>query len=108
MGAGRAGFLKLFRHQWSLEDLLADDMTQSMMRADGVDPNLVRTLFSELKGRGRAGTAHPVKRRLRVFCRHAFNRFLPCKLPSGPDGPCLQGSLLVVSAAVAWLALGRL
>ena len=28
-----------------LDDLLADDVIQSMMQADGVDPSLVRTLF---------------------------------------------------------------
>ena len=27
-----------------LDDLLADDVIQSMMQADGVDPSLVRTL----------------------------------------------------------------
>ena len=28
-----------------LDDLLADDVIQSMMQADGVDPSLVRTLL---------------------------------------------------------------
>lgn len=108
MSAACAKSQKSLQHQWSLEELLADDMIQSMMQADGVSPILVRTLFSEMEGRSRAGTARPVTHRLRVLCRRAFNRLLACRLPSGPDGPYLQGGLLVVSAAVAWLALGRL
>ena len=107
MGAACTKYQKSFQHQWSLEELLADDMTRTMMQADGVSPTLVRTLFSEVKGRSRAGTFRPVKPRLHVLCRRAFNRLLAYRLPSGPDGPYLQGSLLVVSAAVAWLALGR-
>ena len=98
---------KSFRHQWNLEELLADDIIRTMMQADGVSPTLVRTLFSEVKGRSRAGTLRPVKHRLRVLCRRAFDRLLACRPPLGPDGPYLQGSLLVVSAAVAWLAFGR-
>ena len=98
---------KSFRHQWGLEELLADDMTRTMMQADGVSPTLVRTLFSEAKGKSRAGTLRPVKHRLRVLCRRAFDRFLACRLPPGPDDPYLQGSLLIFSAAVAWLAMRR-
>lgn len=107
MSAACSGFRKFFQHQSSLEDLLADDMIRSMMQADGVSPTSIRTLFFEVE-RTRPGTARPTKHRLRILCRRALNRLLPCGFPPGPDGLYLQDSLLVVSVAVAWLALGRL
>ena len=94
--------------QSNLEDLLADDMIQSMMQADSVSPDLVRDLMSKVAGRGRAGLTRPFMHRLRALRRRASNSFSACRLPSGPSDPYLQGSLLVVSAAAAWFALARL
>ncbi|NPD69349.1 hypothetical protein HN018_26305 (plasmid) [Lichenicola cladoniae] len=93
------------QHQSSLEELLADDMIQAVMHADGVTPTTIRTLFSELKAKRAAGTIPAVKRRWHVFFHRMFNHFLSCRFQFGPNSPYLQGSLLVVSAAVVWLAL---
>ncbi len=103
-----AEFENFVQPQSNLEDLLADDMTQSMMQADGVSPDLVRDLISKVAGRARASPARPFTHWLRALRRRASNSLLACRLPSGPGGPYLQGSLLVVSAAAAWLALARL
>ena len=65
-----------FRHQMSLEDLLADDMIQSMMRADGISPTMLRTLFRELEERSKAWTANPARHRLRALFGRVFNRLL--------------------------------
>ena len=94
-----AKFQNSVQPQSNLEDLLADDLTQSMMQADGVSPDLVRDLMSKVAGRGRAGPACPATHRLRTLRRRASNSLLACRLPSGPGGPYLQGGLLVVSAA---------
>ena len=93
------------QHQSSLEELLADDMIQSVMQADGVTPTMIRTLFSELKANRAVGAVPAVKQRWRVFFHCMFNRFLSCRFQFGPDSPHSQGSLLVVSAAVVWLTL---
>ena len=97
-----------FQHQSSLEELLADDMIQAVMQADGVTPTMIRTLFSELKAKSAAGTVLTIRRRWRVFFHCVLSSFLHCRFQSGPDSPYSQGSLLVVSAAVVWLALGGL
>ena len=97
-----------FQHRSSLEELLADDMIQSMMQADGVTPTTIRTLFSELKPKSAARPVPTVRRRWRVFFHYLLSSFLHCRFQSGPDSPYSQGSLLVVSAAVVWLALAGL
>ena len=46
-----------------LDDLLADDVVQSMMQADGVDPSLVRTLvLTVARTRKPAGTGRQAAR----------------------------------------------
>ena len=91
----------------SLDDLLADDVTQAMMQADGVSPALVRELFAKVARRDRPRAARPFSHRLPALRRHAPNYLLACRFPAGPGGPCLQSILLVISAAVAWCTVGR-
>ena len=44
----------------TLDDLLADDMIQSMMHADGVSSSFMRTLFFEVGEKRKAWGVHPV------------------------------------------------
>ncbi len=83
-------------------------MIQSVMRADGVTPTMIRTIFAELKANSAAEAVPAVKRRWRVFFHCMSNHFLFCKFQSGPNSLYSHSSLLVVSAAVVWLALGGL
>ncbi|RBP04080.1 hypothetical protein DFR50_14152 [Roseiarcus fermentans] len=80
----------------TLDELLRDSLIQAVMRADNVEPQALRTLFSETAGRIAARREGESKAASVFFSRPPIDRRAPPRLlappsrmrPAQAPGPC--------------------